>query len=121
MGQRPNRNEIRAGRGHFLNILEGDSSGDFDERATFDARNGLVYLGRRHIIQQDHVRSTLNGFGDLLDGVYLHNYPETVRAPGFRQATSRRQSCSLRAKQGQVIILDQDSVPERVSVVMASA
>ena len=75
MRERPDGDGVRAAGRHVADLLQGHPSGDLDDGPAFDDLYGVPDVSRVHVIQQNHVRSSLQRLFNLGQGFHLHDDP----------------------------------------------
>ena len=113
--ERADRDEVGARLGVRPDGLERDAARHLDRDRTLEQRDRLADLVGRHVVEQDTIGRGVACLGHLVERVALDlDHPARPRRPG---PLDRLRD----AGRGDVVVLDQHRVAERVAVVEAAA
>ena len=119
MGQRPDRDEVDARRGHLGDVLERDPTRGLELGAAVRGsgrRDRLPQLGRAHVVEQQPVGSSVGALADLVEIAAL----DLDRKARLRLARAAHRLPHPAGERG-MVLLDQDRVVEAHPVVGPTA
>lgn len=121
MGDGTDGDQVDAGFGDRSDGFQADATGSFCQGSAGDELDGGAELVGRHVVEEDDVCTGLCGEAGLFEGVGFHFDPQVGKKASGAPDGGGDGVGQFGGEGGEVIVLDENHVPETDTVILATA